>query len=228
MVSEGEDILAKHRFYRMSPRQRSLFHGRLGAGALLLNLVVAIPCAIGGLYVLPALFFATTLSVIAPFFDVPSLVRKGRLRYCSLFLLAEREEKGKMTLHGGTLFDYYFALDRSLSGPQRKAYVLAEYLKGLQRIGEQEQEDTKVRGTTYFLNDRTAARVGLARTKTNRGQQLILIFNYFNLMAAMSLVKGRLTFPRLGRMHTYTGTVGDIAKRAPLIDTLKSRLLRES
>jgi hypothetical protein len=38
-----------------------------------------------------------------------------------------------MVIHGGTLFDYYFTLDKNSSSRQRKIFILQQYLEGLLR-----------------------------------------------------------------------------------------------
>ncbi|WP_116107966.1 hypothetical protein [Lewinella sp. IMCC34191] len=177
-----------------------------------------------GLLVISVFSFAITLTVVASFFDVPSLVERGKLTYYSPFLLGEEPKNGRMTVHGGTLFDYYFTLDRSDPGTVRTRQVLVEYLRGLLALTEAHDDELTVRGTSYIVGERTASRVGLTKTPTDSLQYLILLFNYFNLAVAMRLVKGRWEWPNLHRVHTFAGRVGDIRLRAAYIQSLLLRL----
>lgn len=75
--------------------------------------------------------------------------------YSSLFV-AEKEEKGIIEIHGGSLFDYVFAIDKTLSGKQRTNFVLHKYLEGILNLIDVCEKDNntslKINGTTYILN----------------------------------------------------------------------------
>ncbi|MGB3798956.1 MAG: hypothetical protein WA952_04025, partial [Lewinella sp.] len=173
-----------------------------------------------------ALFVSLTLTLVAPFFDVPGMVQRGMLDYYSDFLLGEEPKDGVMTIHGGTLFDYYFTLDRSLPGPVRTRQVLVGYLRGLLAVIEAHDDNLTVRGTSYIVGERTARRVGLSQESTDTTQYLILGMSYLNLMVSMRLVKGRWELPDLKRVRTFTGRVGEIREREPYIRELLDRLER--
>lgn len=165
---------------------------------------------------------AILLTIIAPFFDVPELVKKGKLTYHAAFLLSEPEHNNIIKIHGGTLFDYYFFF-RGSSEDHTKT-ILIEYLKGLLKLSEQVGKHVQLEGTSYILNDRTAEKIGFTKAKTNQLQHLILAFNFFNLMATLSFAKGKLQVPNITRTYTYTAIAGDIQEKAPYIRKLISRL----
>jgi hypothetical protein len=50
------------------------------------------------------------------------LVKKGKTKYYSKLLLAENENNNVMVIHGGTLFDYYFTLYKTLHLDKKKFY----------------------------------------------------------------------------------------------------------
>ena len=145
------------------------------------------------------------------------MVKNGKLKYQSLFLLSERKKDSVMVIHGGTLFDYHFSLDEEMSGSQRTSVVLSEYLKGLLSLISTENEDVLLRGTSYIVTERTANKVGLKVVKTDVMQMLILAFNYFNLLASLSKIKKKLEFPKLSRVLTYEGKVSEVKKKEKYI-----------
>lgn len=217
-----------NRFFTLSAREQRNFRLKAGATA-----GAGILLVIGGLYLFaPALLFlgvalaAVVLGVLAPFFDVPGLVRRGRLRYLSTFLLAEPARYGVVTLHGATLFDYYFSLDTDRSGRRRTARVLAGYLDGLLRLLDTEPDDTVVRGTTYLLNVRTAGRAGLHPEPTDGLQRLLLLANFPRLAVELSYLKRRLVWPRLSAVRTYSGTVGEVREHAAALRRMSAALAR--
>ena len=219
---------ADHRFYRLPPGRRRAFQQRLAAAAAIGLL------AWGGLLYLiwPNLLFlfflalGPALSVLAPFFDVPAMVRRGKLRYYSSFLLAEPEEGGMLTLHGGTLFDYYFTLAPAATGVQRQQRVVQGYLRGLLAILEEEPDSVMVRGTSYIMSHTTASRLGFRNVPTPGTRGLTLVLNYLPLTVGLSYVRRRLTWPRIQRLATYEALVGDLRKRRAYLETILRRLGR--
>ncbi|MBC9796970.1 hypothetical protein [Sinomicrobium weinanense] len=216
----------KNRFYTKLKKEQLKFQFKLLLFSLLVNSLIT--CIL--YFTAPALLFlipffvVITLSVIAPFFDVPSMVGKGHLRYFSSLFLAEKEKDGVIVIHGGTLFDYYFAIPKNLNGKQRTAFILSEYLKGLLNIIHSEGENVVLRGTSYIINERTASKTGLKKVRTDGIQQLILLYNYFNLVASLYLAKNKIIFPRLSRIHTYEGKIGDLKRHEASITTMLNRL----
>ncbi|WP_051554531.1 hypothetical protein [Maribacter antarcticus] len=90
--------------------------------------------------------------------------------YSSLFI-TEKEQKGIIKIHGGSLFDYVFVLDKTLSGKQRTNFILQKYLEGLLNLIDVCEKDgntlVKIKGTTYILNERTANKIGFNSIKTD-------------------------------------------------------------
>ena len=213
-------------FFRLSPAAARRAQFRIAAYALLVNGVLA---GVGYL-VWPTLLLlwplaaGLTLTVVAPFFDVPSLVRRGELVYYSPFLLAERPRQGRLKLHGGTLFDYYFSLDRQQNPGRRVQAVLAGYLRGLDALMESQPDELIVEGTSYIVGPRTAARLGFTRRPTRPGQYLILLFNVLNLSCSLRLLRGRWMLPNLRRVRTYEARGGALRARQDFLLSLLRRL----
>lgn len=179
-----------------------------------------------GLLPLIMLVFAFVLSIIAPFLDVPAMVRAGKLRYCSPFLLCEAEQHGTVTLHAGTLFDSWFLFREDMSAGERKTLATAWMVEGLINLIEDHeragQRELKVRTTSYILNERTAGKLGLEKRPTDALQTLILYYNYFNLVASYSLLNRRLSFPLIKSVQTFEGTMAVLIKHKPFLEKLKN------
>src|SRR5690606_19696192 len=91
----------------------------IGLFALLFILVFSYISILLGVFFLAIFAFAITLSIIAPFFDTPSLRKSGNLIYHSPLFISEKPKNGVVKIHGGTLFDYVFVIDRNMNGKQR-------------------------------------------------------------------------------------------------------------
>jgi len=167
------------------------------------------------------------ITLLAPFVDVPGMVKAGKLSYHSVFLLAEAPKDGVLNLHGGTLFDYVYVLDFKASGKARTAFILQHYLEGLLHLiatYEQQEAPLTLRWTSYIVNQRTAARLGFKPQPKDGLQQLILAFNYGNLLVSNSLAKGKLSFPKLSATQTYEASLEDLMVRKAYIKQLLKRM----
>lgn len=218
--------MIKNTFFEKSKKEQAAFQWKLGSLALLINAILMVLLVLIDLRLLPVgLFFLfISISIIAPFFDVPLMVKRGHLLYHSLFLLAEKPRKNIIKIHGGTLFDYYFSLPQKWTESERTKFILAEYLQGLINLAETAPKGSTIKGTSYFLHEKTAAKAGLKRSKTDLGQTFILTFNYFNLLVAMSFAKKKLVFPKLRAIKTYQGTATEILEKKAAILKLVTRL----
>lgn len=166
------------------------------------------------------------MSIIAPFFDVPSLKKEGKLNYHSLLFYAEKPKGGVIEIHGGTLFDYVFVFDEKLKGRQRMNFIIQQYLEGLLNLMEEndDKQTTMIRGTSYILNTRTAERLGFRIVKTDLLQRLILTYNYFNILITNSIAKGKLSFPKLKETKTIETELINLIERKYYIKDLNEKL----
>jgi hypothetical protein len=96
------------------------------------------------------------LSILAPFIDTPFLVKKGKLKYYSKLLLAENDNV--MVIHGGTLFDYYFTLDKTLHLDKENFYFTTIFRRSPDNCGKKSQ-NLQIKATTYILNERTGKKI---------------------------------------------------------------------
>lgn len=175
---------------------------------------------------------AITLSIAAPFFDVPSLKESGALKYYSSLFIAERPKDGVIKIHGGTLFDYVFVFDRSWNGKQRTTFVLQQYMEGLLTLIEEfensSSDDLTIKGTSYIINQRTAERVGFSVTDIDYIQKLSLMYNYFSVTLSHSIAKGKLSFPKISETKTFEAKLSELRERKEYIRTMHSKLSRTS
>ncbi|MDR5589089.1 hypothetical protein [Christiangramia sp. SM2212] len=179
-----------------------------------------------GLYFLLPVSFWILISVLAPFFDMPGLINSGKMKYQSSLMISEKEKNKQIVIHGGTLFDYYFVLDKEHSPKQRKNFILLEYLNGLLNLIDSRQDDLelKIKGTTYILNERTAEKIGFEIQETDTVQQIILIMNYPNLLVTKSFAMKKISFPRLNKTSTYLADIADLKKNRNKIEQIRNIL----
>lgn len=216
----------ENKFFLFSKEKQKIFQVKLGLSTIALIFILALILGLINVKLLPLAIVGIPIimSLIAPFFDVPSLIKKGDLKYYSLFLLAEKKNKGVIKIHGGTLFDYYFVFDDRMNGKERTKIILLEYLKGLINLISDEDDSTKIKGTSYIINEKTANKIGLQKAATDNFQTFILLFNYFSLMASMYLAKGVFSFPNLNNINTYEAEVRDIKKKEEYINQLINKI----
>jgi len=154
-----------HRFYNKNKKEQNRILIVLAIYSLAIILLSVIISIYSGIYLIGILTFAITLSIIAPFFDMLSLKKNGRMIYYSPLFITEKPKNGLIKIHGGTLFDYYFVIDKKMNGKQRTNFIIQQYLDGLLHLIEKYKDDKKIkiRGTSYIINERTAEKIGFER-----------------------------------------------------------------
>ncbi len=218
----------KHGFYLKPKKEQVQIQILIGLFTLLLITGVFAICWITGFW--PPLFFSVPilLSVVAPFFDVPALKKSGDLIYYSSLFLAEKPKNGKITIHGGTLFDYVFVIGCNFKGKPSNNLIIQQYLEGLIKLldhhCEENPENFTIRGTSYILNERTARKIGFQVVQIDFLQRIILVFNYFNLMFTYSIAKGKWSWPSVLETKTFEANLFDLMEKRDFIKNLKERL----
>lgn len=178
------------------------------------------------LYFIGFVIVAISLSVIAPFFDMPALKKSGKMVYYSPLFIAEQPKNGCIKVHGGTLFDYCFVIDKTLNGKQRTDFIIQQYLSGLLALIENHKTDKHltIHGTSYILNERTAEKIGFKTVKTDTLQHIILAYNYVNILISGSIAKNKLAFPKLKHTKTFEAEISRLQEHKVYIETLHSAL----
>ena len=217
-----------HPFYKKTKRERRIIQLAIALPALVLFILATFISITSAFYLLAPLVMAIILSVIAPFFDTPAMRKNGRLIYYSPLFLSEKEKDGLLKIHGGTLLDYVFVLDRKMSGKQRTRFILQQYLKGLLNLLEtyehKEKDNLKLTGTSYIINHRTAHKIGFSKVPTDFVQKVILSFNYFNLLLSNSIAKAKISFPNINRVQTFETDLKTLRSKEGTISALSEKL----
>jgi len=154
------------------------------------------------------------------------LKKNGRMIYYSPLFITEKPKNGLIKIHGGTLFDYYFVIDKKMNGKQRTNFIIQQYLEGLLHLIEKYENDKemKIRGTSYIINKRTAEKIGFKIIETDILQKIILLYNYFNILISNSIAKDKLSFPKLSKTKTFDADVNQLLERKEYIEKLNESL----
>lgn len=217
-----------HPFYQKTEKEQHKIQFIIGFCALIINLFILLIAIYSGIYIIAILSVVISLSVVAPFFDTPSLSNNGQLIYYTPLLLAEKEKNNLIIIHGGTLFDYYYVINKDLNGRQRTHFILKNYLEGILKLMEAHEgkanKPIQIRGTSYIINERTAKKIGFKTVSTDPIQKAILIYNYVNLTLSHSIAKAKLSFPNLKEIKTFEADLNDLIERKGFLIELRSRL----
>jgi hypothetical protein len=219
-------VLPEHPYFQKSGAEKKRFQRNLVLGSFLLIILAGALLYLVGLLLLIPLVIALLLSIIAPFIDVPGMVRAGKMRYFSPFLLCEAEKNQTLNLHAGTLFDFYFMFPKAMPAAARKRLAHAGMIEGLLNLiahhENNESPPLKVRTTSYILNQRSARKLGLEKQPTDLLQNMILYYNYFNLMASYCLLNRRLGFPSVKSVQTFEADMAALIERKPYLEKIRS------
>ena len=218
----------QHNYYLKSRKEQNQIQIKIGVVALFFNLIVLALSILSGLHLLLLISITITLSIIAPFLDTPKLKKNGKLIYYSTLFIAEKEKKGKIIIHGGSLFDYVFVINKNLNGTQRTKFILQKYLEGILNLMETCEKNNntsvKIKGTSYILNERTANKLGLKIIKTDYIQKLILTYNYVNILISNSIAKRKISFPKISNIRTFESELNELIERKEFIQELNNQL----
>ena len=218
----------EHRFYQKTKKEQTRIQVLVGLITLTILLLIIVLSWWTKMYLLIFIALPVIISLVAPFFDAPSLKESGRVVYLSSLLLAEKPKNGIMKIHGGTLFDYVFVLDRKMNGKQRTNFILSKFLEGLLKLIEEKrntnEDELIIRGTSYIINERTAKLIGFKIIETDNLQKMILMINYFNLLVSQSFAKGKLSFPRLSNIKTFEMKISELIEKEAVIEKLSERI----
>jgi hypothetical protein len=215
-------------FFEKSTRQQNTFQIKLGLLALFIILMGFYLGYILKFTVLGFIFVYLTLISVAPFFDVPGLVKKGRLFYLSSSLLAEKVSESKLKLHSATLFDIYFNPKLKATKYNKKAFIIKDQITGILNLIEL-YENGKINNvnlsfTTYFLNETTAQKMGFKQTKLNLSEKLLLFANFFNVFLFYCLAVGKVKMPKLSATKTYTSSLKQLKSKKESLILLQAKL----
>jgi len=214
-------------FFQLSSKQQGLFQLKLAALFIVFNIFVGGILFFLGIPFLIFFVVAFSISVFAPFVDVPGGVKAGNLMYYSPLLIGEKIRNHCLVLHSGSLFDYYFVLNKEHSAIERKKQVFSAYVDGLLNLIEQfenkQSTNISIKATSYILNPRTANKIGLKQVETDIIQRFILYFNIINLTCALSFLNKKFTWANMQNIYTYQGELDSLIAHKGKLKALKKR-----
>lgn len=219
-------LFGMHRFYQKTPQAQRFFLFKIGVLCLGLPLCVGFIFYWLSPYFLPLFFvlFMVSISVFAPFFDVPSLYKQGKLRYLSPLLLVEPLQAHRLKLHNGTLFDYFFTLKPSDSATARTRYVLQQQLKGLLLILDTYPPQTRIEATSVLLPLHTLRALGFQELPPHNLDRLLLYFNAPNLIVTRSFLKKKWAPPSFRTIARVEISLATLHTQRPRLEALLQRL----
>jgi len=216
-----------HKFYQKSDSEQNSFLWKFGALLFFVCSLIIVLAYLSNLYILGVLIPVVIL-IAAPFIDLPMGRKSGKFIYYSPLFITEPERNNRVVIHGGTLFDYLYTITPDLKGNERIKYVLYGYIIGLIKFIEEHENRNKdsllVRGTSYIINQRTAARFGLKPVQTDLLQLFILLFNYIPITISNCFIKQTFHVPKISEIKTYQGELSELIKNKQKLIQLKTRL----
>ncbi|MBT8307716.1 MAG: hypothetical protein KJN85_12320 [Maribacter sp.] len=149
--------------------------------------------------------------------------------YYSPMVVSFGNNKRVIDLHNGTSFDYLLEMSKIKAGIKWKNKMLFFYLNALLKIISQIENgdltnSTIIRGSSYFLSERSAKKLGFSVNKTSIIEKINIALNYFDLIWMYSLTNGKLTFPNLTKITTVRITGSELVQSKKEILGLANRL----
>lgn len=213
-----------HKFYQKPESEQKRILWKSGGFLFFVCSSILVIAYLSDLYFLGFLVPVVML-IAAPFLDLPMGRKNGKFIYYSPLFITEPEKNNKVVVHGGTLFDYLYTINPDLKGRDRTRFVLYGYVLGLIRfISDHEngnKDDLQIRGTSYIINHRTAARFGLKPVRTDFFQFMILLLNYIPITISYSFIKQSIHFPKISEIETYEGKLSDLSRNKEKLIQLK-------
>lgn len=217
----------EHRFFQKNESEQRRLLLKTGAGLFAVTIAILAISYLTGFYILVFLIPIVIL-IAAPFIDLPMGKKSGKFIYYSPLFITEKVRNNRVTVHGGTLFDYIYTINPAMQGRERTRFVLYGYISGLLNFisvhEDQDDDDLKIRGTSYIINRRTAKRFGLQPVRKDFFQILLLLFNYIPITLSYSFLKQKLQLPKISDVQTYEGTLSEMAAHKEELVRLKHRL----
>lgn len=166
---------------------------------------------------------------VIQFLITPLFTLLNFYRYYSPMVVSFGNNKKVIDLHNGTSFDYLLEMSKIKAGIKWRNKMLFFYLNALLTIISQIEKgnltnDTIIRGSSYFLSERSAKKFGFSVNKTSMIEQFNIALNYFDLIWMYSLTNGKLTFPNLTKITTVRITGAKLVQRKHKILGLANRL----
>jgi hypothetical protein len=90
-----------HRFFNKNKKEQNRILVLIAICSFSMIFPIIVVSIYSGIYLIGILTIAITLSIIAPFFDMPFLKKSGRMIYYSPLFISEKPKNGLLKIHGG-------------------------------------------------------------------------------------------------------------------------------
>ncbi len=94
-------VKLNHRFYTKSIKEQNKILFIIAISAIAIILLSIILSIYSKIYLIGIFTIIIVLSIIAPFYDMPSLKKNGSVIYFSSLLISEKPKNGLIKIHGG-------------------------------------------------------------------------------------------------------------------------------
>jgi len=166
---------------------------------------------------------------IIQFLITPLFTLLNFYTYYSPMVVSFGNNKKFIDLHNGTSFDYLMDMSHLKPGIKWKNKMLYHYLSALLNIihyieNEVLPNNITIRGSSYFLSQRSAEKLGFIVSNASFFEKLNIALNYVDLIWMYSLTNGKLTFPDLTNINTVRITGIELVKQKQKLLDLLNRL----
>jgi hypothetical protein len=197
----------KHTFYLKSKRFKVFYWVTLGL--VLLASFISIFSLNIWLWLLGILIF----NIVVHFVDIPMSKSNGQLKYYSPCFLVFKHSDKHLSIHGPTLFDYWFIRSQLKKNPKQEIFK-SFFVGFLKFINDPAiAKDVKITGTSYFFNSKNSKKYGFERSKAHFSQNLILLFFFPLLTIYKSLVEKKISFPKVLSAFTVSSNIEILNKK---------------
>ena len=148
-------------------------------------------------------------------------------------VVAFGDTRSLLDLHNGTSYDYLLKMRKIRPGGVWKRTMLVYYLEALLAIIRQMESGelspkVAVRGSSYFLSERTATRLGFKTGSTSMAEKVNIVLNYLDLVWMYSLSEGRWVWPNLRNIKTVNIQGHDLILQKAYLSELRDYLATRS
>ncbi len=199
----------------------------IGFGYLYAHYFFELPYTSPWKYVMVA-FFLPVYSIT--FMPILTLLKVAD--YKSELLFVTKDAGKNYDLHFGSLFDCI--LSGLFSGKRGgfKDLMLFFLVDGMLKLANDVasgkiDKEAEIRGSSYFFNEKTAAKFGFESMKMKTSHKYILYLNYLEILLVFSFSKGRLARPNIEDFRSVKTTGASLIKHKEYIEKLHKVLKRK-
>jgi len=177
-------------------------------------------------------FWALLIFIFVPiiqFLITPLFQLIGVYRYHSPMVISMANIGKVIDLHNGTSYDYLIKMRGVKPGKAWQKTMLKYYMEALLDVisnieNEELSDQVVVRGSSYFLSDRTIKKFGFISKRTSIPEKINILFNYLDLFWMYSCSEGKMAFPNLANIKTAKIKGADLVEKKALIQSIYRRL----